>query len=262
MRHLPAEYSAAFSQLLNVPMLPRKLRNDSIVEALCVVRFGSKTLPEIVVGRLVDCPQWEHFEKSPLPVSDIPAHIRRMGPDFRNEPLLQLTATDKMRIVRVGENVLSYHVLKPYPGWDVFKREVHTALDWLFSRIDSVVIESMGLRYVNALTREGQRITGIHDLALQMQIANDEVRDPFNVAVATEGDVCRVLTRIASPMFAKGRFPKDTTAVIDVDVTSHNDVQAQTATEAMTWFEQAHGQEKHHFFQLLPKQVLKTIIEE
>jgi hypothetical protein len=44
-------------------MLPKKLKDDSITEALLEIRFTSSDLDEVVVGRLSDFSGWEAYSK-------------------------------------------------------------------------------------------------------------------------------------------------------------------------------------------------------
>ena len=76
-----------------MPVLPEKLKNDAIAEAVCEVRFEceeSVSLPEIVVGRLAEFETWRDYQKVRLPISDIPVSIRYQDPNLKNQPVLEL----------------------------------------------------------------------------------------------------------------------------------------------------------------------------
>jgi hypothetical protein len=47
--------------------IPAKLKYDAIVEALLEVRFDMTTIPEVLLGRLADCPSWKGFEQDRMP---------------------------------------------------------------------------------------------------------------------------------------------------------------------------------------------------
>lgn len=69
--------------------VPKKLKNDSIVDAICELRFDCKELreaPELVVGFLASNSAWRGFERQKLPAADIPEQIRTTDPNLQNQP--------------------------------------------------------------------------------------------------------------------------------------------------------------------------------
>jgi uncharacterized protein (TIGR04255 family) len=105
---------------------PAKLKQDAIVEAILEVRFDlpRPAIPEIFLGRLADRQAWRGFAQRPMPASQVPAQIRRIDPNLRYQPVIELVSQDQGRAVRIGPQVLSYHRLKKYVGWDSFKPEL------------------------------------------------------------------------------------------------------------------------------------------
>jgi hypothetical protein len=57
--------------------IPAKLKDDAIVEAVLEVRFDMTTIPEVVLGRLADCPSWKGFEQGRMPTYEIQAILRQ-----------------------------------------------------------------------------------------------------------------------------------------------------------------------------------------
>ena len=74
--------------------IPRKLRDDCIIEALCELQFNSPEIPEVVLGRLADATYWSGFSRNRLPMADIPAPIRNAGPFLKYQPVLELKHPD------------------------------------------------------------------------------------------------------------------------------------------------------------------------
>ena len=106
--------------------VPKKLKNDAIVEALLEVRFDMATMPEILFGQLADYERWKGFKQGRLPVYDIPAPLREADPNLRFQPVFELSS--EQRFVRVGPQVISYHRTMPYVGWDRFRPELEPEL--------------------------------------------------------------------------------------------------------------------------------------
>src|SRR2546426_10312114 len=108
----------------SVKPVPRKLKNDALVEALLEIRFDTPTIPEVLLGRLADHAAWKGFQQRRLPIAEIPAAIRQTDRNLRYSPLFELADPERNRLVRIGEHVLSYNQLRPYVGWTVFSAEL------------------------------------------------------------------------------------------------------------------------------------------
>ena len=100
--------------------LPALLYPDAILEALVEVRFDSKEIAEVVVGRLIDSPIWDTYQQSRTAIADIPQPIRESDQNLRFQPTIELRRPDGLRAVKIGGHMLSYHVMTKYPGWAVF----------------------------------------------------------------------------------------------------------------------------------------------
>jgi uncharacterized protein (TIGR04255 family) len=244
--------------------IPTKLKQDAIVEAIFEVRFDTPTtaIPEIFLGRLADHQPWKGFEQRRLPASQLPAQLRQVDPNLRYQPLIELATLAKDRSVRIGPQVLSYHRLKPYVGWERFKPELLEAVDGLFAKAPGLKIQRLGLRYMNALRADVHTIKSISDLDLRLTIAGDNV--PGNVNVNFTIDVSndtQCTVRIATSEFVQGDLPPNTSVYIDVDVFTKNDFRTKDQNVVKTWIEFAHSQEKQHFFRLLPQPTIELLKE-
>ncbi len=242
--------------------VPAKLKHDMIVEALVEVRFDTKTVPEVLIGRLADCPSWKGFEPNPMPANEIPAFIRQVDPNFRYQPVLELRDIDKTRIVRVGSNVFSYHRLQPYGGWSLFQPEVNKAIDALFAKADSLTIRRLGLRYINALRSDLHQIQSILDLDLKVVIEDERLAGNVNVNLAAElSSDTHCTVRVSTPEFVQGITPVNSRVVIDVDVFTKDAFTASDAQTAKQWVDSAHTMEKQQFFRLLTETTINALEE-
>lgn len=244
--------------------IPRKLKHDAIVEAIVEIRFDmpTKTVPEIFFGRLAEYEPWKGFEQRPMPAAQLPTFLRQADPNLRHQPMFELAAADKHRAVRVGPQMLSYHRLSPYVGWEKFKPELDEAIDGLFSKSGGVSVRRLGLRYINALRLDLHGIRSISDLDLKLEIAGERVAGNVNVNFTTDvtNDTdCTV--RIATTEFVQGDLPPNTSVYVDVDVFTKEPFRTKDQTEVRSWVEFAHTREKEQFFRLLTNQTIDSLKE-
>jgi uncharacterized protein (TIGR04255 family) len=246
-------------------VIPKKLNDDSIIEALCQVQFASQDLPEVVIGRLSDFSDAGSYQQTRLPFADIPESVRRVTPNLRSQPLMQLVRQDG-RIVQIGERVLSAHVVGAgkYPGWGVFRSHLSEVFARLFEKVKNVEVEGITLRYINALVLSRHFIAGPHYLNIGVSIAGEKFDGPVNLNfVDRPNDVHAVTTRIADTRFVMGGpLPEGTTAVVDVEVTTGNRISARALGDVLGWIDTAHTLEKMAFFKLLPPDVIRKLTKE
>lgn len=244
--------------------LPKKIKPDSIIEALLEIRFitaDSDKLPEMVVWKLASNPAWTAYSRSRLGIADLPADIRAQDPNVRFSPTLELRSAAPQRTVRIGPNVVSLHVLAPYPGGDQFEQEAEELIRYLYGACQDMVVARMGLRYVNLLSELEHGIGSKNDLNFQLSIGGAQVNDELVIRVSKALGPDHVgATAIASPGMVQGQIMKRFSAMVDVDISTPNDfAQKQiTCDNALKWMRQAHIYEREEFFHLLTD---KTIAE-
>lgn len=241
---------------------PRKLKKDGIVEALFELRFATNAISEVYLGRVVSAIAAIEpaMVVERLPLADIPAPMRRGDPSLAYAATLQLKNANGSRIARVGDNVISWHVTQPYPGWDVFGPEIRRVLEAARGSVAPLEIVRLGLRYLNFLNPTDHLIHGIQDLSLDVTINGKVVDYPINANYMHDFPTHRVLTKIATPEFIQPRQP-NVSMFIDVDV--NTDEKPAPAFEAITaWVETAHNVLKDEFFTLIKPEILKDLVEE
>lgn len=245
-----------------IKTVPEKLKQDAIVEALLEIRFDSQTIPEILLGRLADHSAWNNFHQRRLPISEIPAVVRQSDRNLRYSPWLELADLERNRKVRIGEHVLSYHQLAPYPGWQVFRGQLFETIDGLFSKAGKANIRRLGLRYINGLKPAVHRVDGILDLNMTVSVAGQSIPESSNVNFTTNvHDDTDCTVRIAAADFVTGSLPEGTAVVIDVDVFTKPSARIKSAEDAKAWLEVAHTREKEQFFRLLKPNTVQELME-
>lgn len=249
--------------MIGGPVLPSRLKEDGIEEALFEVRFLAACLPEIVLGRLADLDEWREFSRSSLPVNNLPPPLRRSDPNIQFNPLIELRSRDGATLVRIGENVVSFHRLRPYCGWSIFQTELGRAIDGLFSRVDAVRVKRMGLRYVNAMSKGRHLIAGIKDLRLKVSAGEAELIEDVNLNYQLRlGEEHLAMVRVAAPSFVAGPIPPESTVFIDIDVFTPQHFETRDQRDVSNWIERAHDYEKEQFFRLIPDTLLQQLIAE
>ena len=245
--------------------MPKKLKDDAIIEAVCQIAFASTDLPEVIIGRLTDFPGSKDFVQKTNPVSNIPAPLRRADPQLRKQPLMQFSHRDG-RVVAIGECVLSAHVVGvgAYPGWASFRSHVHSVVSQLFEKVNLPLVEGLTLRYINALVSSRHHVRGPTDLAVEISIGGVRAGGPINLnTVEYPTADLAVTTRIADTSFVQGTLPEGTGAVVDVEVGTRDGQPTPGSADAvMQWFDKAHLAEKRAFFRLLPPTVLAQLRED
>jgi uncharacterized protein (TIGR04255 family) len=240
--------------------LPRKLKKDPIAEAIFDIHFTCRDLPEVVVGLLAS--HWKGFTAQRLPVAEIPQAIRKVDPNFQYQPLMELRRSGHPRVVKIGEQVLSYHALAPYPGWSQWNPELIEVIDFVFSTFDGVVATRLGLRYVNALTQD-HFISDISSLNFTVSVGGTALDVPLNLNYLTkDGEHREALIRVASRQFVTNPGSVDLLALIDVDVFTPKDFESSDPSKAKNWLVDAHEFEKREFFRLFDEKLIRKLREE
>lgn len=243
--------------------IPKKLTHDAIVEALLELRFETTTSPEFLLVRLAELDAWKPFSSSRLPAYSIPEQVRNIDPNFRYQPTFELLEPgSNQRSLRIGPNVLSYHLRIPYIGWARFGKELTTVVTDLFSKTEGLVVRRLGLRYVNALTSDKHGIRGIHDLDLDLRIGDSPVTDGIliNEMMSVTEDTSRMV-RVATSQFVTGFLPDNATVLADIDIFTPEPFETKDSGAVVKWVENAHSVEKQEFFVLLKEETI-TALEE
>lgn len=243
--------------------LPRKLRNDAILEALLELRFDTSDVPEVAVGRLIDHPQWRAFAQNRTPISNIPADFRLPHHNLRYQPTVELRDRFGTQILRAGSNVLSLHNLKTYKGWHTdFQEDLVDMVRHLSDRVNSPRVRRIGLRYLNALTSNEHDIPSVSDLHISLSATNATVNDHLNINYRQIRERFHIGTRVSTPDFVQGSAPADLSPFVDIDVYTPNDIDCSSPDGAIDWINEVYDLEKGAFFGLIPESIPAELVEE
>jgi uncharacterized protein (TIGR04255 family) len=241
---------------------PIKLKRDAIAEALLEIRFSHDSLSEAILGRLLNAPIWSSFKQVRLPLGEIPHQIRENDQLLKYQPTFELgDDTNKNYKVRIGSNVLSFHVVGHYPGWAIFRDELNKMIDVLIDDQNLINIERISLRYLNALNKQEHFIANIHTLNISLLVANKSPGEDIFLAYNRASQNLTAVIRIATKSFVSGNFPLESNSFIDVEVISETFHKPQSRNLVKDWLENAHNFEKECFFELLPEKVIEKLKE-
>lgn len=242
--------------------LPQRLKKDAILEALLEIRFETNELPELIVGYLIQNEAWKGFSRTRTPIADLPTTIRWSQADLRYQPILELRDAEGEKSIKIGERVISFHKLAPYNGWEEFSKELSQMVRHLFSKFETVKIERLGLRYINALRRDIHEIEQASDLNVNVAVNNSKIFEHFNLNYSVQHkDDLMSLSRIATPDYVEGKLPDNTSVYVDIDVFTLPGFEADSSAKVIEWVEEAHLLEKKIFFQFIPEEKLKKMVE-
>ena len=246
--------------------LPQKLKSVPIAEALCEIQFESREsndLPEVALGKLTQNPNWQGYNAVRLPISDIPAPIRKQDANLKHQASVELRQLDAPLVVKLGSNVASYHRLAPYPGWAVFKGELSDFVAFTFGALSEFVCTRVGFRYVNTFTYGKHGISGVDELSFDVQVGGKNLSGPVNLNYKLNiSPDTEALVRVAAPAFVNANNVQDLTALIDIDVYTKSNVVFRSSEEVIEWIESAHTALKEQFFSLFTEKMMGSLIEE
>jgi len=242
--------------------IPKKLKNDAILEAIFELRFETTTKSEFLVVKLAEHEPWRHFIQSRLPAYSFPEPVRQLDPNLRFLPIFELLEPTNQRSVRIGPNVLSYHLRSPYDRWGTFSEELAGTVKALFETAEAPLIDRLGLRYLNAFTPESHGINKFSELDIKVCVGGSSVDDGVNINVMSrlsEDTVCAV--RVATPDFVLGSLPPTTSVLADIDVFTPEHVQMKNQADVMRWLEAARLTKNIEFFALLTDKTIDDLEE-
>lgn len=242
--------------------LPERISPDAINEVVFEVRFQMTTIPEVLLGRLLDLPEWKQFTSRPLPASDVPAQLRALNPAFRFQATVELidSVSAPTCFLHIGPQVLAYHRLRTYGGWNSFINEIDKVVDALFVKAENLTVLRLGLRYANALRSDTHRIRGLSSLDMVTTIAGDSLDRHTNLNFNRFPSADTVATvKIATADIVTGLLPPNTTVYVDCDAATPDGYSTKDRPVVEAWVKNAHEVLKREFFTLLTDETIRFL---
>ena len=151
----------------------RRYRNPPIEEALCEFRFKPSQDWDLTIPGKLHTELGSNYSGKPRQqrVVEVGLEIKEGTPSGlqHKEALdrVQLVTENESRIVAVGPDVLSVHMLRPYQdvsdpqrsGWDEFRPRLEEALNAYWTVAQPEGINRIGIRYINKIEFPHPRVT-------------------------------------------------------------------------------------------------------
>ncbi|MCA9585831.1 MAG: TIGR04255 family protein [Myxococcales bacterium] len=133
----------------------RKYKNPPIDEALCEFRFAPGQEWDLTIpGRLHGAVKDEYAGK-PRNLFQAQLQVAGNAPPAvawnQNVSMVQLTDVAGTHLLTVGPDLLSVHILRPYPenGWEVFRPMIERAFEQYVAVAQPAGLMRLGIRYIN-----------------------------------------------------------------------------------------------------------------
>ena len=129
------------------------LKDNPIIETGLEMTLSYSIPSDAIVGILFNIlhQKDEHVGLQKLPISNIPDDIRRMDPNLKNKPTLQISCMDGF--VQIGDSVLCIGGKMPYTSWAKFEQFIKQIIDFLSQNSLIInLVELVKLRYLNFYT--------------------------------------------------------------------------------------------------------------
>jgi uncharacterized protein (TIGR04255 family) len=144
---------------------PRRYANPPIEEALCEFRFKPKGEWDFMTPHKMREELAESYRGKPRQQTTVEARIQQQEGGAakvmlqQHAPRIQLITNSGTRIVSVGPNILSVHMLRPYHdtsapengGWEEFRRRIEQALETYWRIAEPIGVYRVGVRYINKI---------------------------------------------------------------------------------------------------------------
>ena len=229
--------------------------NPPIIEAYCEMRFPPNmpwdlTIPGLFYEEVkADYPKKESLQQTRVEWQAGSEGItNRITGDIS---LMRFKSEDDKALIQIGPNLLSMHVLSPYPKWIFFRTMIQKGLASYRKIASPTGFERIGLRYINRISipslPPNQQIK-IEEFIKALPYLPPSVPQTFlrwfmNVAVPHEDSngVLAIQTANMPPS-----NPNEICFLLDLDY-SALDIQKVTMENSLDWLELAHQNIENDF---------------
>lgn len=123
-----------------------------LIEALCQFRFvpgreWDNTVPGLLYAKIQnDFPKRRKHAAFEFLLEPGSSEVKKVGGDRT-----QFLSADQTSLVQVGADLLIINVLRPYPGWEGFRRLIISTLEHYVKVAEPAGLRSLALRYINRI---------------------------------------------------------------------------------------------------------------
>jgi uncharacterized protein (TIGR04255 family) len=140
----------------------RKYRRPPIVEALCELYFEGSEWDDTVPGQFYDQIKNDFPIKRQREIQEAQVMLSTAGEASagvkRLPPWMQFVASNKNRLIQIGQDVLVVNQLKPYPQFEEWEPLIYSSLEKYRKLANPKGIARLGLRYINRVIIPHEKI--------------------------------------------------------------------------------------------------------
>jgi uncharacterized protein (TIGR04255 family) len=138
----------------------KRYKNPPIEEAICDIQFAPGTdwdptvpgrLFEKLKGTYNEKPRQQQFVEAKLQSATSEGNPSVSLQHRFGKTRVQLSAENGTRLVGIGEDQLSIHMLRPYTKWENFRPRIIEALNAYRDTVSPEGVNRIGLRYINRI---------------------------------------------------------------------------------------------------------------
>jgi uncharacterized protein (TIGR04255 family) len=180
--------------------IPRKLRQEPLIEAIWELRFEGAAAGEILPGQIYTALKKNHenLDLQRLPTADLPAIVAQINPNLRYAPKLRLQTPSSPLLWQTGDRIITLNCRKPYIGWLAFKPAIEELIGIIEESSLDLKLERHSLRYIDLLTLDPA--PDISALQLTMQLGSHPIKnDPMQTRFELVNEPCRHVVQIVTP---------------------------------------------------------------
>ncbi|MFN7097016.1 MAG: TIGR04255 family protein [Gammaproteobacteria bacterium] len=242
--------------------LPKKLKKEPLIDAICEIRFipessdaiVSEILPGIFFGQLTG-------NKSivSLPASQLPKALRDSDPALMFTPTIQVIWNNFY--INIGNRSISIGGELPYPGWFNFKQAIIDVLDIVQQSNLLKSVERCSVKYIDLL--ESINIAEqINFLNFSCQLGGQEIQQPFTFRTENKNDdIINIIQLIASVKVDIKKQGLKEGLIVDVDtiMNMENILFPSFMKSLASTLERLHEVNKKTFFGCLKKETIQLL---
>lgn len=168
----------------------------------------------------------------------------KLGEEYPDTPSASISADDmtfvasrdQKRMLGFGANLLSIHVLEPYPGWEQFIRQAQDALQGVLSVVKGP-LQAVAVRYVDRITL---RAVGrpFHDFVRIMpfrpEAMPENLQTFYHASTSIHKDGCTTVTLVLASTTPDGNFPR---MIIDIGARREREAEPLCDIRTSDWLQ-------------------------
>lgn len=244
-----------------VPPIPKRLRQEPLVEAIWEIRFSSniEMAGELLPGLLFKRFRGSYPKIERLPAANLPPPLLKRDEKLRYSPTIRLAG--ERYSIQIGEHVVSLSCPQPYTGWEAFKQEILKIVRELRETDLLSFPERFSLRYINIITFEGTDLsTTLSTTNIAVRLGNyNIINNPIFIRTEiADNDLIHII-QIASPAQVKTINKESVNGIlIDID-TIYNKLTGYFWSDFEKSLNYSHDKNKYMFFSLLTAETVTKL---